>query len=56
MILTPEMKARRPQEIWEDLNDYEEINTKSLIVTGLTTLALFVGAGVLVLIVMVFDV
>ena len=53
MILTPEMKARRSQEIWEDLNDYEEINTKSLIVTGLTTLVLFVGAGVLALIVMV---
>ena len=43
----------REWEIWEDLNDYEEINTKSLIVTGLTTLALFVGAGVLALIVMV---
>ena len=53
MILTPEMKARRSQEIWEDLNDYEEINPRSILVTGLTTLALFVGAGILVLIVMV---
>ena len=43
----------REWEIWEDLNDYEEITPRSILVTGLTTLALFVGAGVLALIVMV---
>jgi hypothetical protein len=52
MILTPEMRARRSREIWEDLHDYEyeELSLRNVAVTALTTLALFLGAGILLVV------
>ena len=56
MILTPEMRERRARELWEELHEdqWEEITPTSVRVTAWTTLALFVGAGVMIALVVWF--